>query len=178
MKSIQLPNTGTGNRGTRRRGQGGQDRRGAVVAQVAICLTALVGFMALSIDVGHMYNLRADLQRSAAAKVLILLTDGIANQTRSNPTSYSTCQARIDARTAAAEARAQGVRIDAIRVGGNADQELMKQTADGNYPTPEPNMPYEVDDHFHAEGSVASYQQQLQNIFKKLGGERPIMLIE
>ncbi len=116
--------------------------------------------------------------RSNAAKVLVLLTDGIANQTRSNPTYYSTYQAKTDARTAAAEARAQGVRIYTISVGGNADQELMKQIADGDYPTAEPYVHYDVDNHFHAEGSVASYRATLQDIFQKLGGARPVMLIE
>ena len=42
-------------------------RRGAVIAQVAVSLTTLVGFAALAVDVGHMYNVRAELQRSADA---------------------------------------------------------------------------------------------------------------
>jgi len=46
------------------------DRRGAVVVQVAVMSTVLVGFSALTIDVGAMYAVRAELQRSADAAAL------------------------------------------------------------------------------------------------------------
>lgn len=48
-----------------------RDRRRAMVAvQVAVGLTALVGFAALTIDVGAMYSAKADLQRCADAAAL------------------------------------------------------------------------------------------------------------
>lgn len=48
-----------------------QGRRRAVVAvQVAVVLVVLIGFVALTIDVGVIYNTRADLQRTADAAAL------------------------------------------------------------------------------------------------------------
>ena len=65
MKSIQLF----------RHARGGQRfhssvRRGAAVVQVAVFLTTLIGFAALAIDVGLLYNERADLQKTADAAAL------------------------------------------------------------------------------------------------------------
>lgn len=40
-------------------------RRGAVAVLVAVCMAVLIGFAALVIDVGAMYNVRGDLQRTA-----------------------------------------------------------------------------------------------------------------
>ncbi len=45
-------------------------RRGALVVLVAICLTMIMGFAALGIDVGYMYVTRAELQRTADAAAL------------------------------------------------------------------------------------------------------------
>ena len=45
-------------------------RRGAIVVQIALMLTAIAGFAALTIDVGAMYNAKADLQRTADAAAL------------------------------------------------------------------------------------------------------------
>jgi Flp pilus assembly protein TadG len=45
-------------------------RRAAVAIQVAVSMTAIIGFAALSIDVGSMYNARGDLQRTADAAAL------------------------------------------------------------------------------------------------------------
>ncbi|MHC4695528.1 MAG: pilus assembly protein TadG-related protein [Planctomycetota bacterium] len=47
------------------------NRRGAVVAvQVALILVVLIGFVALTVDIGVLYNTRADLQRAADAAAL------------------------------------------------------------------------------------------------------------
>lgn len=45
-------------------------RRGAVAVMVAVCMVVLLGFAALAIDVGALYNARGDLQRSADAAAL------------------------------------------------------------------------------------------------------------
>ncbi len=53
-------------------------RRGAVAVQVAVLMTVLLGFAALTIDVGAMYNARGDMQRaadSAALAAAALLSD-------------------------------------------------------------------------------------------------------
>ena len=44
--------------------------RGVVAVQVLVALVVLLGFAALTIDVGAMYNVRADLQRAADAAAL------------------------------------------------------------------------------------------------------------
>lgn len=48
----------------------GTRRRAVVAVQVAVMLTVLVGFAAITVDVGVMYNTRSDLQRTADAGAL------------------------------------------------------------------------------------------------------------
>ena len=48
----------------------GNRRRALVAVQVAVLLIVILGFGALSVDVGSMYNVRADLQRAADAAAL------------------------------------------------------------------------------------------------------------
>jgi len=45
-------------------------RRGVVAAQVAVCLVLLMAMAALTIDIGAMFNARADLQKAADATAL------------------------------------------------------------------------------------------------------------
>nr|HPM23879.1 pilus assembly protein TadG-related protein [Phycisphaerae bacterium] len=47
-----------------------QPRRAAVVAQVAVCSTVLIGLCALVLDIGQMHLARTELQRSADAAAL------------------------------------------------------------------------------------------------------------
>jgi Flp pilus assembly protein TadG len=54
-------------RHVRRKGKG---RRGTVAALTAISSVALLGFVALAVDVGMLYNVRAELQRTADAAAL------------------------------------------------------------------------------------------------------------
>ncbi len=128
--------------------------------------------MAQGIDKGVEVLLNSADARSHAAKIMMLLTDGKPNQTRGNPTEYydelcQTCPPRADARQAARDAAAQGIRIYAISVGANADQALMEDIAAIGRGS-----------HFHAEGTIAAYAQQLQDIFANLGGRRPVALIQ
>lgn len=55
---------------THERGLRGHQRRGVAAVLVMVCMVVLVGFAALTVDVGHMYNTRADLQRTADAAAL------------------------------------------------------------------------------------------------------------
>lgn len=48
----------------------GPRRRAVVAVQVAVVLVVLLGFAALTVDVGTLYNVRAELQRSADAAAL------------------------------------------------------------------------------------------------------------
>lgn len=53
----------------RRRDRAGR-RRAVVAVQIAVAMTLIIGFAALTIDVGVMYNAKADLQRTADAAAL------------------------------------------------------------------------------------------------------------
>jgi hypothetical protein len=105
--------------------------------------------------------------RANAAKVLLLLTDGNANQTRATPSTYDEVRAKSDARQAATDAHALGIQIHTISVGACADTALMGEIAriGGGQA-------------MQATGDIASYQQQLKDIFEKLGAMRPVILIE
>ncbi len=104
--------------------------------------------------------------RDNAAKIMLLLTDGNANYTRS-PANYNLDLAPLDAKAAAQDARDRGVKIYTISVGSGADTALMQEIAAiGGGET------------FHAEGSIETYQEQLMTIFQKLGGKQPIALIQ
>ncbi len=123
--------------------------------------------IAQGIDEGVQVLLQSEEARSGAAKIMILLTDGNANQTRANPTYWDEAQARLDTLAAAQEARAQGIQIYTVSVGVDADKDLMKEVADlggGEW--------------FHAEGDISEYSEQLTSIFRDLGGKRPVVLIE
>ena len=45
-------------------------RRGAVAAMVLVMLTVIIGFAALTVDVGTAYNVKADLQHAADASAI------------------------------------------------------------------------------------------------------------
>lgn len=113
--------------------------------------------------VGVLFN--SPEARANAAKVMLLLTDGIANTTRSGYSSTS--QAAADTKTAASEARARGVQIYTISVGALADYTLMEEVA-----------AIGGGEHKHAEGDIESYEQGLKDIFEDLGGKRPVILFE
>jgi Mg-chelatase subunit ChlD len=104
--------------------------------------------------------------RGMSIKMIILLTDGQANVTADGETgnysggaAYALEQAQL-----AADA---GLRIFAVSVGAGADQSLMQQIADIGH-----------GEHFHAGGSTDQYSQQLADIFRRLGGTRPVELIQ
>jgi len=105
--------------------------------------------------------------RPNAAKVMLLLTDGIANQTRANPSVWDETNAARDTRLAAEDARARGVQIYTVSVGINADKGLMQEVAQIG-----------GGEHRHAEGSIDQYERDLKKIFEDLGGKRPVVLIE
>lgn len=52
------------------RGGDGNRRRAIVAVQVGVCLVVLIGFAAMTVDVGTLYNARGDLQRTADAAAL------------------------------------------------------------------------------------------------------------
>lgn len=108
--------------------------------------------------------------RGTSKKVIVLLTDGVANVSASG--SAGTTEAAESAGAAYAVAQAQaaaalGIRIVAVSVGAESNQTLMQQIAD-----------ITQGEHFHAEGSISEYSAQLVEIFQRIGGQRPVELIQ
>lgn len=122
--------------------------------------------IAQGIDKGVTVLFKSPNARPNAAKIMFLLTDGIANATRANGSSNES-QAKLDTLAAARDARAMGVRIYTVSVGANADKQLMEQVAEIG-----------EGESFHAEGTVDAYYSKLQAIFRELGGKRPVVLIQ
>lgn len=115
---------------------------------------------------GAVTELNSTRARPAARKVIVLLTDGMANVNELGETTsyaggaaYTTAQAQI--------AADQGIRIFTVSVGSSADQALMADVAEIG-----------GGDTFHAEGSIEEYSEQLDLIFQELGGRRPVELIQ
>ncbi len=111
-------------------------------------------------------ELGSDRARGMSVKMIILLTDGNANVTESGQTGNYTGGAAY-ALEQALVAKDAGIRIFAVSVGAGANQSLMDQIADIGQ-----------GEHFHAGGSIDQYSQQLAEIFERLGGTRPVELIE
>lgn len=104
--------------------------------------------------------------RPNAVKIMVLLADGRANVNESGGyTDYT--GGRQWALDAADHAAAQGIRIFCVSVGVGADRDLMQAIADRGRGA-----------EFHATGSIEDYSAQLREIFRTLGGARPVVLIE
>jgi Flp pilus assembly protein TadG len=105
--------------------------------------------------------------RAAAAKVILLMSDGKPNVDAQGV--YRGFSADIDAwvRSVARQAADMNMRIYTISVGSDADLELMASLAQIGH-----------GEYFHAEGTPAEYAEQLDEIFRTLGGKRPVQLIE
>ena len=105
--------------------------------------------------------------RQVAQKVMIVLTDGCANIGSEYATRMDEDGGREYALNMAEYASAQGIKIFAVSVGSGADTDLMARVAEiGN------------GEHFHAEGSIEQYSDELDRIFRHLGGVRPVALIK
>ncbi|MBK8914764.1 MAG: VWA domain-containing protein [Phycisphaerales bacterium] len=106
--------------------------------------------------------------RMAAHKVIVLMSDGKPNIDEdgnyvgnNSSTVYEWCRDRARA------ARDLGIRIYTVSVSSDADMDLMAQIAG-----------IANGQHFHAEGTPEEYSDQLEDIFRTLGGKRPVVLIE
>jgi uncharacterized protein YegL len=113
-------------------------------------------------------ELSSERARNSAAKVIVLMSDG-----KPNVNEYGGGVPAGDPGTCewikeiAQQAADQNTRIYTISVGGDADADLMSEiaTIGGGQ-------------HFHAEGTPDEYSDQLEAIFRTLGGKRPVALIE
>jgi len=107
-------------------------------------------------------ELTSSRARSCAKKVIFLLTDGNANK----PTNETTgCQYTINS---ANNAVSHGIQINTISLGSEANQALMEQVAEiGKGKT------------FYVPTlDIAQYSDDLKEVFRTLGGKRPVRLIE
>lgn len=103
--------------------------------------------------------------RHTSKKIIILLTDGNANVSSTGGTG-DVSGGNGFALDMAREAAEKGITIFAVSVGSESNQSLMEQIADIG-----------KGEHFHAEGSIEEYSAQLADIFRRLGGTRPVQLI-
>jgi Mg-chelatase subunit ChlD len=121
-----------------------------------------------------------DAARSDVEKVLIVLTDGIANRVEpphgvpaidlpyGNPPDQPSGDAKASALGWAAEIAAEDILIHTISLGAEADHALMAEVAriGGGK-------------HYPITGSVAEYAQELRDVFKELGqghGSRSVLV--
>ncbi len=104
-----------------------------------------------------------DNGRTGALKLMILMTDGIANR------PYNESYARSYVLQQATAAAAAEIPIVTISVGAGADTALMQQVAD---------MTGGV--HFNVPGgqSVAEYEEDLEEVFRQVAGARPLKLVQ
>lgn len=113
--------------------------------------------------------------RGSAAKVIVLMSDGWANVDENgsyygNVESYSweePCPPRDYALEQAERAADKGYNIYTVSVGYNVDRQLMEAIANIGH-----------GQEFYAAGSPEEYTDQLEMIFRTLGGKRPVALIE
>jgi Mg-chelatase subunit ChlD len=110
-------------------------------------------------------ELSSSRARSTSKKMIILLTDGNANVDQYGNTGDEAA-GNAYALNRAQAAADQGIYLFAVSVGSESNQSLMQQIADIGH-----------GEHFHAEGSIEEYSQQLADIFIRLGGTRPVELI-
>jgi Mg-chelatase subunit ChlD len=102
-------------------------------------------------------------KRPKALQMMILMTDGLPNRTSTSasPTQFSIDEAYL--------AKASDIKIMTISLGAAADAGLMQQIAD-----------ITGGEHFNVPGgaSVATYAQDLKQIFGKIASDRPLKLIQ
>ncbi len=113
-------------------------------------------------------ELNSSRARGSAKKIIVLMSDGIPNIDPNGtyvgdgaPTalSYAYDQAAI--------ARDQGILVYAVSVGYGVDRTVLQTIAS-----------IAGGQEFYAAGSPEEYTEQLQMIFRALGGKRPVALIE
>jgi len=113
-------------------------------------------------------ELKSPRARSASAKVIVLMSDGVPNVDAAGNYLWDGAEAAVNyAYEMAEEAANEGFRIYCVSVGYSADREVMQTIAAKGH-----------GQEFYAAGSPEEYTEQLQDIFRTLGGKRPVALIE
>ncbi len=131
--------------------------------------TNIGGGMQMAIE-----ELTSNRARSAASKMIILLTDGKPNvDDRNEYVGNNDARAINWAQSQAQAARDLGVSIFTIGVGGDLNEELLVEMAS----KPE-NYFFADNQPDNAKGGQPLYVDQLKDIFRTLGGKRPVQLIQ
>ncbi len=113
-------------------------------------------------------ELRSVRARAASAKVIVLMSDGVPNVTETGASvADGDWRAKQYALSMAQMAADEGMCIYAVSVGYSVDRDLMQQIATLAH-----------GQEFYAAGSPEEYTEQLEDIFRALGGKRPVALIE
>ena len=98
--------------------------------------------------------------RAGANKMMVLMTDGIANRPLNrDPFQYVRDEAQLCA--------AAKIPVVSISFGSDADQTIMREVADITGSV-----------HFHVAGSVAGQEQQIKDVFLKVAANRPLQLVQ
>ncbi len=113
-------------------------------------------------------ELQGENARPNAHKVILVMSDGVANTDEEGnflgDGSASASQYALDRAQQAADL---GFKIHTISVGYEVDRALMQEIAAIGH-----------GQEFYAAGSPEEYAEQLEDIFRALGGKRPVALIE
>jgi len=112
-------------------------------------------------------ELQSERARANAHKVIILMSDGKANVDEDGNYDEGSPAARDYAIREAERAADLGYRIYTVSVGYEVDRDLMQQLAEIGH-----------GQEFYAAGNPEEYTEQLEEIFRTLGGKRPVALIE
>jgi hypothetical protein len=113
-------------------------------------------------------ELSSSRARPNARKIIILLSDGLPNVDESgNSTSDGASGAVNYTRNQASIAAERGMQVHTVSVGAGADRALMQDIA---------SIGGGIE--FYAGGTPEEYAEALQNIFRRIGGRRPVRLIE
>lgn len=113
-------------------------------------------------------ELQSGRARPNAKKYIVLMSDGVANtDEQGNHLGDFHPAARQYALDRAQQAADLGFRIFTVSVGYWVDRDLMREIA-----------AIGKGEEFYAAGSPEEYTEQLEAIFRSLGGKRPVVLIE
>ena len=125
--------------------------------------TCIGGGLACAIN-----ELKSSRARAASAKVIVLMSDGVPNVDEAGRVlSFGASAAVQYAYEQADRAGREGIRIYCVSVGYSVDRSIMQTIAAKAH-----------GQEFFASGSPEEYTEQLEDIFRALGGKRPVALIE
>jgi hypothetical protein len=112
-------------------------------------------------------ELQSNRARASAKKMIVLMSDGVPNVDERGNYDAGGGPGRAWALAQADVAADKGFTIYTVSVGAGADRPLMQAIASTTY-----------GQEFYAAGSPEEYAEELERIFRSLGGRRPVALIQ